>query len=120
MSIGTLYFNTTGRINRKAYLVGILPLIGLTVAAFVIDQMVQSRVILDYGVFQLLALALIFWPSLCLGIKRLHDRNRPWWFVLLGYVPLVNVWIAVELMCLKGTPGKNVFGKDPLLSSDAA
>lgn len=115
MSISSLYFSNLGRINRKTYILGVLPLVGVSLAGFALDQMMGSKVILQYGIFQIIALALVLWPSLCLGIKRLHDRNRPWWFVLLSYVPLVNLWILIELLFLKGTQGENDYGYDPLM-----
>lgn len=55
-----------------------------------------------------------FWPNLAVGIKRCHDRGRSGWFLLIGLVPLLNLWLAVELMFLRGTVGSNRFGPDPL------
>ncbi len=116
MQITNLYLTTEGRINRKIYLLGMLPLIVTSIVALLFDQMIQSEIVFEYGVFQLLAMALLIWPSLCLGIKRLHDRNRPWWFVLLSYIPLINLWIMIELVFLKGTEGENTFGGNPLIA----
>ncbi|WP_196503655.1 DUF805 domain-containing protein [Aestuariivirga litoralis] len=56
----------------------------------------------------------LIWASLALAIKRLHDRNRSGWFYLLMLVPLVNIWVAIEILFLKGTAGPNRFGEDPL------
>ena len=79
----------------------------------------------------------LFWVSLALGAKRLHDRNKSaWWLVLfyvapgvasgigdqmeyLGFVLhlvafAITVWAFVELGCLRGTVGPNQYGPDPL------
>ncbi len=53
------------------------------------------------------------WPGLAVNIKRLHDRNRTGWFLLLGLIPLLNIWMLVELYFLRGTIGENRFGPDP-------
>ena len=69
---------------------------------------------------------LVFWalvtvvPNLAVTIRRLHDRNMSgWWylgFVLVNFVPFVNLLASIAflvLMCLPGTPGDNNFGGDP-------
>lgn len=56
---------------------------------------------------------LIMWPSLAMGIKRWHDRDKAWYFVLLGLIPLVNIYAYFSLFFLPGTKGSNRFGADP-------
>jgi uncharacterized membrane protein YhaH (DUF805 family) len=83
------------------------------------------------------------WFLAATTIKRLHDRNKSgWWIVLfivapnllgkfgdslgdsdvavfLGLIAFVlNIWGAVELLFLKGTSGPNRFGPDPLAPGD--
>jgi uncharacterized membrane protein YhaH (DUF805 family) len=82
-----------------------------------------------------------FISSLAVGVKRLHDRDKSgWWIVLFYIVPsalieigamidptrttvglmlalvalLIIIWAIVELGCLRGTRGPNRFGPDPL------
>ena len=80
--------------------------------------------------------------SFAVSVKRLHDRNKSgWWILLLGMLPallyvyvdslgpaptgiqtlgavlaitLLLIWNFVELGCLRGTVGDNRFGIDPL------
>ncbi len=80
-----------------------------------------------------------------IGAKRLHDRNKSAWWILLFYVappvlqavaPLydlesavmvwlmvlsgaLSVWALIELGCLRGTRGPNRYGPDPLLTPAA-
>jgi len=83
----------------------------------------------------------VSWVSaLAIGVKRLHDRDRSgWWIVLLYFGPMVleaaqnstesgtlasillglgafavSIWALVELGFLRGTSGPNRFGPDPL------
>ena len=58
---------------------------------------------------------LILWPTLCLYAKRWHDRDKSGWWTLIMFVPLIgSIWLLVELGFLRGTPGANRFGPDPL------
>jgi Protein of unknown function (DUF805) len=75
---------------------------------------------------------------LAIGAKRLHDRDKSAWWLLVfyaapgilstagnrledvGFIILhvisfaISVWAFVELGCLRGTPGPNRYGPDPL------
>ena len=69
------------------------------------------------GMFgRLIAVALwlvLMWINVALLVKRWHDRDRPGVFVLFSFVPLVNIWAAIELLFLDGTQGPNQFGPSP-------
>ena len=45
-------------------------------------------------------------PSIAVGVRRMHDTNRPGWWVI---VPFINIYFA----CLEGTRGPNQYGPDP-------
>ena len=57
---------------------------------------------------------LLLWPSIAIYIKRAHDRDWPWAFILLMFVPLVQFWPLIEFWFLRGTIGSNRFGPDPV------
>lgn len=44
------------------------------------------------------------------GVRRLHDRGQSGWWMLLGFVPLVNVVFFVWLAALAGDRDDNRFG----------
>jgi uncharacterized membrane protein YhaH (DUF805 family) len=83
--------------------------------------------------------AVLAWTYAATLIKRLHDRNKSgWWMVVFLLAPPLldtlwdwldsptlallvsalafglSVWAFVELFCLRGTAGPNRFGPDPL------
>lgn len=89
-------------------------------------------------------LALI-WIGLALGIKRLHDRDKSgWWLLLFYFVPSVletigaailgsgamfilgsigagiSIWGLIEIGFLRGTSGQNSYGPDPLAGPGSA
>ncbi len=62
------------------------------------------------AVFQLITL----YPVLAFYTKRLHDRNRSGWFLLILLIPLIGaIWLIIELGFLRGTKGPNKYGADP-------
>ncbi len=48
-------------------------------------------------------------------MKRYHDRNKSGWWVLIVFVPVIGgLWYLIECGFLRGTPGPNNYGPDPL------
>lgn len=158
MAWSSYLFGFKGRVNRARYwlflglflLIVILflattalgPMMALSTASMVPMMLLGS-------VFSLAFLAALF-SYFAVAIKRLHDRNRRgWWLLLFIILPaLLNalaqtiseanlaaigaaqgleilalpfaIWGFVELACLKGTRGPNRFGSDPLSGNESA
>lgn len=54
------------------------------------------------------------WIALSLSVRRLHDRARSAWFLLIASIPILGlVWVSVELFLRTGTGGDNQYGDDP-------
>ena len=140
MDIQTLLLSFEGRVNRKRYW---LTIIGLTVAVIILiviagllDSVLGTQinfgdttvntlngpvaVPIQIGVLTLIVYVLQLWPGLALAVKRCHDRGRSGWFLLLQFIPLVNIWVVIEILFLKGTTGPNRFGPDPLMPNAQA
>jgi uncharacterized membrane protein YhaH (DUF805 family) len=146
----TLLFSFNGRINRAKYWLAVL--IYLVVwTAFIalclmwlggssIDNLfsVAGAVLLIWLIGFILLIVGI-WSGLAVGVKRLHDRDKSGWWILLfwlgpsilggwqtatpdlggGFIfslaaTAIAIWAFVELGCLRGTPGPNQYGPDPL------
>ncbi|MDQ2954603.1 MAG: DUF805 domain-containing protein [Pseudomonadota bacterium] len=144
MNLFTLLFSFRGRINRAKYWLAVLIyLISLSILwAIVYWYELEGGALIAVAVF-----ALPIWVSgIAVGIKRLHDRDKSGWWILLFYFgPQVlnglataageneqilslllstasvalGIWAIVELGCLRGTPGPNRFGPDPLAKATA-
>ncbi|MDR2952115.1 MAG: DUF805 domain-containing protein [Treponema sp.] len=52
-------------------------------------------------------------PSIMVGIRRLHDRDKRGWFLLLMLIPLVGGIILLVFCAMEGTPGENKYGPVP-------
>lgn len=112
-----LWFSFTGRATRFDYWVRytIPYLVGLFVATFLDDVIGTGNPPTGTGgIIAALFIVAMIWPALAVGVKRCHDRDRSGWFLLIGLIPFVNLWLAVELFFLRGTQGPNRFGPDPV------
>ena len=116
MSFSQLYFSTEGRIPRSTYwLKYYLPLLGISMLGWLLDY-AMGTYDAEYGIGLVSGTIsfLIIWPSIAIYVKRIHDRDRSGLFLLLLFVPLLNIWPTIEILFLKGTEGPNQFGEDPL------
>jgi uncharacterized membrane protein YhaH (DUF805 family) len=137
----SLLFSFHGRINRAKYwlIILIYVIVGLIlgVIGLALGQGVAMQVL--GGIVELVALV----SSLAAATKRLHDRGKSaWWLLVFYLVPgvltgigagielssgpmalgviftiaglAVGIWAFVELGCLRGTIGPNPYGPDPL------
>jgi uncharacterized membrane protein YhaH (DUF805 family) len=115
MDLKTLLFSFEGRIGRQAYLLTILAksfVYGLGMF-FAIGLLAIKGALLAIPLLIALAICSI-WTSLALVVKRLHDHDRDGYYVFLWLVPLVNIWMLIEAIFVRGTVGDNRFGKDPV------
>jgi uncharacterized membrane protein YhaH (DUF805 family) len=53
------------------------------------------------------------WLLLATLVRRCHDRNWSGAFLLVGLIPVVQLWPLVELGLLDGAPGDNPYGPSP-------
>jgi uncharacterized membrane protein YhaH (DUF805 family) len=134
------YFAFRGRTNRQRYWLTVLAIYGLTLAGMMVGYMVPF---IGLVVAPLVMLAGM-WAGLAVAARRLHDRNKSAWWLLVMYAPMILltamsriasasspeagfgfalfslpfvIWVLVELGLLKGTAGPNRFGPDPLQPS---
>jgi uncharacterized membrane protein YhaH (DUF805 family) len=146
----TLLFSFNGRINRGKYWLAVL----IYMVAWIIfiagslgwlggqsiDNLLSfAGAALFIWLIGLILLILGAWSGLAVGVKRLHDRDKSGWWILLFWLgpsflggwpsaapdlggglilslaaAALAIWAFVELGCLPGTPGPNQYGPDPL------
>jgi uncharacterized membrane protein YhaH (DUF805 family) len=69
---------------------------------------------LGLGLFLVLLMFVLLivmaWSTLAMQVKRRHDRDKGWPWLLVGFIPIVGpIWVLVETCWLDGTPGYNRF-----------
>ncbi|MBA8667388.1 DUF805 domain-containing protein [Holosporaceae bacterium 'Namur'] len=123
-----IFFNIPSRINRIRYfartglnlLIVIVVFFSLIVGIHglsIIFPGVMKEFINDNSYIILVVLGIPF----CIGfinmiilrIKRLHDLNSKGWWVLLSFIPGVQVFFEPALFLIDGTKGDNKFGALP-------
>lgn len=111
-----LWFAVDGRATRFDYWMrwAVPYLIGVIIASVLDGVLGTANPTGGPGVVMIIYIIVALWPNLAVSIKRCHDRGRSGWFVLIGFVPFLNIWLLVELGFLRGTIGANRFGADPL------
>jgi uncharacterized membrane protein YhaH (DUF805 family) len=116
-SFSRLFFSFHGRVSRSIYwLKFMLPYFLIYIVLVMLDVSSGSfDSTIGYGTYSGLFAIVGLIPSLAMGIKRCHDRDRTGWFLFVSLIPLINIWVLIELWFLKGTDGANKYGPDPLL-----
>jgi uncharacterized membrane protein YhaH (DUF805 family) len=110
------FFSFDGRIGRQQYWLRSLVIWGINLAMMVpltIGQNLDGAAAALSLVIGLALYAVVLWGSLATTAKRLHDRGRSAWFMLIALVPLVGIWLIVEVGFLRGDEGPNEYG-DPV------
>jgi uncharacterized membrane protein YhaH (DUF805 family) len=120
-----LLFGFQGRTNRAKFWLVALAIVVIEIillAIFGASAAMSAdpqKALADIGPVTTIVL-LIFalaatWISIAVGIKRFHDRNKSGVWILIIFVPLIgSLWYLIECGFLRGTPGPNDYGPDPL------
>ena len=111
-----LFTSMEGRINRQPFWIGVLVFVIINVVASILDAILNTPTIgSGRGVIGLLVSLAMIYPSICLSAKRWHDRGKSAWWILINLIPIIGwIWSLVETGVLRGTPGPNKYGQDPL------
>jgi uncharacterized membrane protein YhaH (DUF805 family) len=106
-----LLFSFKGRISRRSWwLWGAAVTIGMAMYLTVVLRV--AGVTKEHT--DLLVNLLLLWPALAISVKRWHDRDKPAWWALIAFVPVIGwIWVLIENGLLRGTDGANRFGDPP-------
>ena len=81
---------------------------------------IPTVAIVFFGLGAVFYLAMLL-PIIAVTVRRFHDRDLSGWIylaaIVLGFVPFVGIIASIGafvITVLKGTPGENKFGRDPL------
>jgi uncharacterized membrane protein YhaH (DUF805 family) len=132
-----IWFSFKGRINRAKYW-----LVLLVSSAIFMTVLLSAITAQSWALGVLVGLLIIpsLVSSLAVTVKRLHDREKSaWWLLVFYLLPALldgiakvagnadfiflfasfvfSVWALVELGCLRGMIGDNQYGPDPLTSA---
>ena len=80
----SLFASFSGRVNRAKFWLAILIYVVIYMVLFVLAMVLGQGSIMQ--ILGFIVGILIFISSIAVGIKRLHDRNKSGWWLLLFYV----------------------------------
>jgi uncharacterized membrane protein YhaH (DUF805 family) len=142
MDWGHLFFTFDGRSSRARFWIAGLIFAVVYAVMTIIDYVTDQSVV--FQALNGMCIIVIVIASIAVGVKRLHDRNKSGWYLLLFYfVPCtlaalsvligafvedssiiatvlallafaLVVWAFIEMGCLRGTIGVNQYGPDPV------
>jgi uncharacterized membrane protein YhaH (DUF805 family) len=142
MNWGHLVFQFDGRVSRSRFWIAALIFAAINVVLAILGYVTDQSVVFQ-ALNSMLGIVILI-SSIAVGVKRLHDRNKSGWYLLLFYlVPsilvvigvligafvedstiiatvlgllafAIGVWAFVEMGCLRGTVGVNRYGPDPI------
>jgi uncharacterized membrane protein YhaH (DUF805 family) len=114
MDYQALFLTNDGRINRQPFWIGVIIIFVVELIWRIVVHLIFSHGIIGHFLVGIGALVLLY-PSVNLGIKRFHDRDKSGWWVLIALIPVIGwIWYLIEAGFLPGTAGPNRFGPDPL------
>ncbi len=114
------FFRINNRINRKRYIKRMFALVGISFVLGLVVNIVLMIVGVDIPedtVARAIGLLLLI-PNMALMIRRLHDLDKPAWWVIATFIPLLNLVLGLYLLFARGTYGPNEYGGDPIEGCD--
>jgi len=92
-----IFFSFHGRINRAKYWLAVLIIFIFDIALSLLGLAIGETT--AFQIFSVLVNLAIFVASFAIAIKRLHDRNRSAWWLLLFYMgPVLFIATGVAIM----------------------
>ena len=104
----------SGRARRKEYwyfcLFNIIVAIVLAIVDVIFGTFSKA---LGIGLFGGIYALAVFIPSLAVSVRRLHDRNRSGWWLLIALVPIIGAIVLLVFMVQDSQEGDNQYGPNP-------
>lgn len=111
------YAKFKGRARRKEYWTFILVNSPLYITFYILAVMISKSeavnpiYIIIYLILLIYFLSILI-PSLAVTVRRLHDRGRSGWYILVSLIPVAGIWLII-IMAKEGDIGENKYGPDP-------
>ena len=80
----------------------------LGIATQILDAIIGTQPIL----YAIAAIGLLL-PSLAVAVRRLHDRGKSAWSLLIALIPFIGSIILIIWFIGEGESGENTYGPEP-------
>lgn len=107
-----LFFSFSGRVARAAYfLAGLLLAVAQAFLLYRFTLVAPDSAAGQGWAVSFWAVFLVsLWSNVALGVKRLHDIDKPGLYAVALFVPVVSIAAFIALCAMPGTPGPNRYG----------
>ena len=106
------YIDFSGRATRSEYWYFALLNFIVAIIAGVVGTALGFMVDPSFAYLNLLYILVAIIPGIAVTVRRLHDINRSGWYILLGFIPLINLLLIIY-MVRDSNPGENQYGPNP-------
>ena len=101
------YVNFNGRASRQEYWMFFLFNLIFLFIAISVDGY------LGLGFLTILYYLAVFFPTIAVMVRRLHDIGNSGWWILISLIPFIgSIWLIV-LLCTDSNPNENDYGPSP-------
>ena len=116
------YVDFKGRARRSEYWYWVLFTVIVSIVAGILDSALDLKPILfaddpsvtTTGPFEAITSLALFLPGLAVAVRRLHDRDKSGWWILLNLIFVIGSLILLFGFYIKDSvPGANRFGPNP-------
>lgn len=115
------YVNFSGRTSRENYwwaiLCNIIVSVLLSILVALFGAIVPVLSFIPVTLTNIFNLAIII-PTLAVAVRRFHDINKPWYYLLFSLIPLVGMIILIVYFCQAGDLGANQYGANPVSTNN--
>ena len=108
------YVGFSGRARRKEYWMFYLVTLLISIGLVIIDSVTGTlNAQVGWGLLSGLYTLAVLLPSIAVSVRRLHDRDKSGWWLLIAFIPLIGGIVLLVWMVMEGDRGDNRFGPDP-------
>ena len=110
----TKYASFSGRARRKEYWLFFLTVTIINIIAHIIELNAELYYIIDYdtpiGILTSLIYLSLLIPGTAVTVRRLHDTNKSWRWIILVYGPLIGLVLLLFFMVFGMSPMEDMLG----------
>ena len=108
------YVGFSGRARRKEYWMFYLVTLLITIGLVIVDSVTGTiNALTGWGLLSGLYTLAVLLPSIAVSVRRLHDRDKSGWWLLIAFIPLIGAIVLLVWTVMEGDRGDNRFGPDP-------
>lgn len=108
------YFGFGGRARRKEYWMFVLFNLLISIGLMIIDNVTGTfDAEAGWGLLSGLYTLAVLIPSIAVSVRRLHDRDKSGWWLLIAFIPLIGAIVLLVWFVMDGDAGSNRFGENP-------